>query len=118
MMSEVKQRHMLVTPSYRQHERVNGLTKKLKFKFCEISGIFELALDRFTKFITKGLICCKFHHIIRELKHRRLIGRRRRNNDVMSRKISRAGFILGRKKEKLSEGSGKPKRTKAFEISF
>ena len=27
-----------------------------KSKFCGIPGIFELALDRFPKFITKGLI--------------------------------------------------------------
>ena len=35
---------------------LHNLTKILKFKFSRIPGVFELALDRFPKFITKGLI--------------------------------------------------------------
>ena len=40
------------------------------------------------------------------------MGRRRWNNDVMSRKISRAGFVFGGKNEKLSKGSGERKPLK------
>ena len=40
------------------------------------------------------------------------MGRRRRNNDIMSRKISRAGFIFGGKNEKLSKGLGEGKPLK------
>ena len=81
-----------------------GMTKLIKFPPSRagkdvkclgyargVGGMFKLRFDRYIS-------------VNMELKHRQRMGRRRRNNDVMSRKISRAGFVFGGKNEKLSKG--------------
>ena len=49
------------------HNNPYWTKKKLKSKFCEIPGVFELALDRFSELITKGVIFWKNGHVINPL---------------------------------------------------